>query len=369
MFRIGFLINPTAGMGGAVGLKGTDGLYQEALRRGAEPVAPGRAERALRGVSVDAEFLTCSGDMGEAVLSGLGLNFRVVYRYTGTSTREDTVKAARRFIEEGAELVVFCGGDGTARDVYSAVDGEVPMVGIPAGVKMHSSVFGVNPEGAWKLVEGYLLEGYPLKDAEVMDIDEEAYRKGRLQVRLYGYAKTPYQRMLLQSTKAVYQVPGEDEAKEEIARYVLELMDGGTYILGAGSTLKAIGDALGIDKTLLGVDVVRNGQLVVKDASERDLLGIVDGGTKIVVTPIGSQGFVFGRGNQQISSRVIREAGKANIIIVATPNKLADTPVLRVDTGDPEVDRMLEGYVKVISGYHRMTVRKIEGYSSPSTSL
>ncbi|MCK5562120.1 MAG: ATP-NAD kinase family protein [Thermoplasmata archaeon] len=363
MFKLGFLINPIAGMGGAVGLKGTDGVLAEALNRGAQPLASERATKALVNFQdLELEILTCSGPMGEAVLKELGLPHQVVYNYEGDSTAEDTVNAVKIFLEHHASFILFCGGDGTARDVYRAAANMVPMLGIPAGVKMHSAIFAVNPKIVGTLVKGYAFENYPLKDAEIMDIDEDDYRDGRLSVKLFGYAEMPYQELLVQSSKQIYQVPGESDSKEAIAKYVLELMeDDAVYIMGAGSTVKAVGDALGIDKSLLGVDVVKNGQILQKDASEKEIMGCMGDKPKIIVSLIGAQGFIFGRGTQQISSKIIKKVGKKNLIIIATPYKLFHTPELRVDTNDEELDKELEGYFKLISGYHQMTVRKIVG--------
>jgi predicted polyphosphate/ATP-dependent NAD kinase len=363
VFKIGFIINPIAGMGGAVGLKGTDGVIAEALERGAEPVAQNRAKKALDGFKdLELEILTCSGQMGEDILKELFIPHKVIYSFDGGSSAKDTVKAVELFIEKSVDLILFCGGDGTARDVIGVAEKKVPVLGIPSGVKMHSAVFAINPSLIFTLVKGYAFEKFPVQDAEIMDIDEEAYRQGRIEVKLFGYADVPYQELMVQSSKQVYRLPGESEAKEAIAKYVLELMeDDVVYIMGAGSTVKAVGDALGIDKTLLGVDIVKNSKIVHKDAAEKDILSNIGEKTKIIVSLIGSQGFVFGRGNQQMSSQVIKKVGKNNIMIIATPYKLLHSQELRVDTNDDELDKELEGYYKVISGYHEMTVRKVVG--------
>ncbi len=363
MFKLGFLINPIAGMGGAVGLKGTDGVLAEALSRGAQPLASERATKALANFQdLELEILTCSGQMGETVLKALALPHQVVYNYEGDSTAEDTVNAVEAFLEHHVSFILFCGGDGTARDVYRAAGNVIPMLGIPAGVKMHSAIFAVNPKIVATLVKGYAFENYPLKEAEIMDIDEDDYRDGRLSVKLFGYAEMPYQELLVQSSKQIYQVPGETDSKAAIAKYVLELMeDDVIYIMGAGSTVKAVGDLMGIDKTLLGVDIIKNNKIIQKDASEQEILGCLGENNKIIVSLIGAQGFIFGRGTQQISSKIIKKVGRKNLMIIATPYKLIHTPELRVDTNDEELDKELEGYFKLISGYHQMTVRKIVG--------
>jgi predicted polyphosphate/ATP-dependent NAD kinase len=197
-----------------------------------------------------------------------------------------------------------------------------------------------------------------------MDIDEESYREGNLDAKLFGYAQTPFEETMVQSSKSVFGGADEEAAKEDIARYVVELMEKSPdtlFILGAGSTVEAVGKELGIEKTLLGVDVVKNGHLMASDANEAELLELMDKEEKawIIIGIIGSQGFVFGRGNQQISPAVIRKVGIEGINIVATPHKMSETPTLRVDTGDPDVDGMLSCYHKVIIGYHEMRMARI----------
>jgi len=361
MKRIGFIVNPVAGMGGSVGLKGTDDRVAEARSRGAVPQAGNRAGITLELLkkAPDLEFLTCSGDMGESVLTQAGLtNYRVVYSAESESSRGDTQAAAQVFLDEGVDLILFCGGDGTARDIFSVVGRNLPILGIPAGVKMYSGVFAINPATAAELVAG---PGKTvLRDSEIMDVDEVAYRAGTLDTRLYGIARTPTIRGLVQLPKQVYEEPDEERAKGEIAQFLQEVMLQGTlYILGAGTTTEAIARYLGLSKTLLGVDVVKNGRLVARDADENTLLRLTEGekDTWIIISPIGAQGFILGRGNQQISAAVVRRAGVGHVIVVATSHKLRETPELLVDTGDPELDREFGTSIQVICGY-RLAQRK-----------
>ncbi|MEA2045583.1 MAG: NAD(+)/NADH kinase [Euryarchaeota archaeon] len=258
-------------------------------------------------------------------------------------------------------MVVFCGGDGTARDVTSAAE-DMPILGIPAGVKMHSGVFAISPEAAADLIKGYLRGELRLRETEIVDVDEEMYRSGILEARLYGLARTPYKPALVQERKQIYKSDNEEEFKGQIAIFASEFMrDGSAYIIGAGTTTSKIGAVLGIEKTLLGVDVVRGGRLVCKDASEKDLLSVLDEAekAKIIISPIGAQGFVLGRGSQQISPKVLRRVGPDNLIIVATPHKLRDTPYLLVDTGDPELDKMLSGRRQVVTGYRMAQLKQV----------
>lgn len=358
--KIGFLVNPVAGMGGAVGLKGTDGLevQSEAVKRGASMVAPQRAVAALRSLrltGLEVEILTCSGYMGEKELQEASLPSAIVHGAAERSTREDTVLAAKKFVDASADLIVFAGGDGTARDVLEAVDRRVPIIGVPAGVKMHSAVFLNRPEDLGPLVMAFSREP-ATRTADVMDIDEDLFREGVLSARLYGVATVPDDNVRLQSGKMSYQSGSADDEAAEIGQYVADSMESGViYIIGPGSTTAAIAEALGVAKTLLGVDVVKDRRVLKSDVSEKDLLESLEGCTKakIIVSPIGAQGFFFGRGNQQISGTVIDRVGVENVIVVSTPTKVKDTPLLRVDTGDDDLDRSLRGRIRVITGYKR----------------
>ena len=155
----------------------------------------------------------------------------------------------------------------------------------------------------------------------------------------------------MQSAKAGG-VAGEERALNDIATEVIAGMQpGALYILGPGTTTRTVMERLGLPKTLLGVDAVRDGELAGADLTEADLLALVDAAPEahIVVTVIGGQGHIFGRGNQQISPAVIRRVGAGHIIVIATQTKLLSLegrPLL-VDTGDPALDEELSGYAKV----------------------
>jgi len=361
MLRIGFLINPVAGMGGAVGLKGTDGKADEARERGAVPRAADRAAITLRLLSTvpDLFFVTCSGEMGEDALRRCGVSpYRIAYPCPGTSTASDTKKAVSAFLEQNVDLILFCGGDGTARDVFEVAGRAVPILGIPAGVKMYSAVFALDPAAAAALVS----QPYSLQDAEVMDVNEEAYRAGALETSLYGVARIPARAHMTQSAKQVFEESDEERAKGEIARFLQEVMiPGSLYIIGAGTTTEAIANRLGIKKSLLGVDAICNGSLVASDADEKTLLSLAGSysETRIIVSPIGAQGFILGRGNQQISAAVVRKAGLHNLIVVATPHKLRKTPLLYVDSGDQALNQEFGDFIQVISGYRIAQRKKI----------
>jgi len=365
--KVGLIVNPIAGIGGRVGLKGSDGsdTVRKALELGAVPSSPARAVEALKELSSmkdQVDLITYPFQMGQEEAEECGFTPVVLdANMTRETTAEDTKKAAREMAELGVELLLFVGGDGTARDIHEAIKDRVPVLGIPAGVKIHSSVYAVNPSRAAELVKQFLKNHAPLREMEVMDIDEQQFREGRVSARLYGYLRVPFERRLVQSAKAGSS--GRGDSTKAIAEHVVDLMrDDAFYILGPGTTVKAIGDELGIDKTLLGVDLVYRKELVGKDLNEEQLLARVAGkSAKIVVTVIGGQGYIFGRGNQQISPRVIREVGKDNLVVVSTQGKLLSLkgPLL-VDTGDQELDRTLAGYVRVITGYNEESVWKVE---------
>ena len=228
---------------------------------------------------------------------------------------------------------------------------------------MHSAVFANKPQDAASLIAKFLTSGMPLRKSEVMDIDEDAFREGHLSARLYGYVMIPYERGLVQPIKGDYEGESVEDEKESIASYVAEEMKRGTlYILGPGTTLEAVAKRIGVPKTLLGVDAVLDGEVVAADASEQallDLLGKHDK-AKIFITPIGAQGFILGRGNQQISAKVVRRVGIENLVVLAASTKLKETRVLRVDTGDDELDRKLKGFRNVVVGFRLGTMVRVE---------
>ncbi len=360
MTAIGFLVNPIAGMGGRVGLKGTDDVVDEARRRGATPIAPERARQAMK--DIQAHVFTCTGRMGAACLTQ---EAEVVYSPTAKTTAADTRKACRRFIDEGADAIIFCGGDGTARDVHSTVGQQIPILGIPAGVKMYSAVFALTPTAAGDVIRRFLNGQAAIAEREIMDIDEKNVRAGRMTIQRYGIARTLTVPALVQRGKQLHHVHNEAASKQQIASFLLLVLRRGTCILGGGSTTAAIASALNVQGSMLGVDVVTDGRLVAADAGEADILTVLDGRpTKIVVSPIGRQGCILGRGNQQISPRVIKKIGVGNIIVAATPHKLAETPTLFVDTGDAALDEMLAGPRQVITGYALAQRRQVRAVAT-----
>jgi predicted polyphosphate/ATP-dependent NAD kinase len=365
--RVGFIVNPIAGMGGAVGLKGTDGAaYLEALRRGAKPVAPLRALEFLNSIkSPDFYIISAPSTMGEDyVKASIHANklLKVIGEITTPTTREDTIRIAREMSEE-VDLLVFVGGDGTARDICTAVSTKIPVIGVPSGVKMYSAVFAINPRAAAELLDHYLNNEVVFTEREVVDVDEETFRRDELELKIYCYLVTPVHERLVQSSKTLYTSISDEYSKDAIAEYLVETMEPEVpYILGPGSTVKSVCRKLDLNCTLLGVDVILNRKLLIRDASERDLLGVIERfkRVKVIVSPTGRQGFIFGRGNQQISPSVLRHVDKNNIIIVSTESKIRELPHLLVDTGDEEVNNKLRGYFKVLVDYNKFIVVKVE---------
>jgi predicted polyphosphate/ATP-dependent NAD kinase len=282
------------------------------------------------------------------------------------TTADDTWQAARDLLAAGVDLILFAGGDGTARTICAAVGDAVPVIGVPAGVKIHSAVYATTPAAAGDVCCLFLHDrpaAVQLREGEVMDIDEEAFRENRVSAHLYGYMTVPYARGLTQSAKAGG-VAGEQRALNDIATEVVAVMEpDALYILGPGTTTRTVMERLGLPKTLLGVDAVRDGRLAGADLTEHQLLELVDAAprTFVVVTVIGGQGHVFGRGNQQISPAVLRAAGTDHVIVIATQTKLLSLegrPLL-VDTGDSALDEQLSGYAKVITALGERTMYKV----------
>jgi len=373
---LGLIINPVAGIGGKVGLKGSDGfeIQQKALALGAQPESHLRAALALEALLPlrdTFELVTPPGKMGKNVARQCGfdphpLPLSLRERGWGEGSRtsaEDTIRAGQEMLQLPVDLLLFAGGDGTARDVFTAVGTQLPVLGIPAGVKIHSAVFATHPRTAGEIAAVYL-RGEPLqvREAEVVDLDEETYRAGTVITRLYGYLQVPHVAHRLQNKKAP--APAAESVRaQSIAAAVTEFMQPGwLYILGPGTTTRAIADRLGFPKTLIGVDVYTREGVVALDVSESRLLELVERQpAKIIVTPIGGQGFIFGRGNQQIGPRVIQMVGRENILVVSLSEKLnalKGEPFL-VDTGDSSVDEMLAGYMPVIVGYREKVVYRI----------
>lgn len=358
-FRIGLIINPLAGLGGQAALKGSDNVADQALAMGVQPLANERVRQAMQGVLPYAErieLLVAPGAMGADLVAEMGLEHQVIGQLANARTQaEDTCRLATELVDRGVDLLLFAGGDGTARDICSSIPAGQLVLGIPAGVKIHSGVYAVNPRAAGELVS-LLVRGelVRLGEAEVRDIDEEAFREGRVRTRHFGELAIPEEGRFVQQVK---QGGRETETLvlDDIAAWLQEEDPEISWILGPGSTNLGLLEAMGLEGTLLGVDVLRDGQLLAVDATEQQLWELLQQGGewRILVTAIGGQGHILGRGNQQISPRVVRAVGLDNLLVVATKTKLktlAGRPFL-LDSGEAELDQQLTGLRRVLSGY------------------
>ncbi|ARN75895.1 ATP-NAD kinase family protein [Oceanicoccus sagamiensis] len=361
MFKLGLIINPLAGIGGPLALKGSDGeaIVAAAKSRGAQPRAPQRAIEALK--AIDKPNLVTvygfAGEMGGDIALAAGLAFEAIGESSTPSSAEDTIAAARVLQQQGVDLILFAGGDGTARDIFAAVAGDFPVLGIPAGVKMHSGVYAVSPQAAGeivrRLINGQLID---IGLAEVRDIDEARFRQGVVSSRFFGELLVPKEGRFLQQVKSSGR---EVEALvlQDIAADIVESMeDDCLYIIGPGTTPRAVLDELQLENTLLGFDAVVNNELLGADLDESALFALVEQYplVKVIITAIGGQGHIIGRGNQQLSPRIIRAVGLDNLMIVATKTKITELEgrPLQVDSNDPELDQSLSGYRQIITGYH-----------------
>ena len=359
-------------MGGKVGLKGTDGkeILEKAKKLGAKKEAPSKAINALEkleSLKKSLLIVTCSGNMGQLEAEKCGFKTKIVLEVEeDKTTYEDTRMAVARILEEDVDLLMFVGGDGTARDIYNVVKDKLVVLGVPAGVKIHSPVYANTPEKAGELALLYLKEEKVyVKEEEVVDIDEDAFRDDIVSTRLYGYLKVPFKKSFMQNKKAPTPL-SEGQSQKAIALDIVDHMEKGTYyIIGPGTTTRAVMTTLGLPYTLLGVDIVFNKKIVKLDASEKDILNYIqDSPSKLIITPTGGQGYLIGRGNQQISSNVLKKIGKDNIIIISTNGKIINLqgkPLL-IYTGNKEIDSMLKGYYRIKVGYEQSIMYKIETY-------
>ncbi|WP_085297931.1 ATP-NAD kinase family protein [Cognaticolwellia mytili] len=362
-FNLGLVINPIAGIGGSVALKGSDGegVAEQAMALGATAKSNDRAALALeilRPYKDNIVIYTVSGSMGQSTANALGFTTKVIMQVAHETTNErDTEQAASELMTHDIDLLLFAGGDGTARNVCHIVGDKFPVLGIPAGCKIHSGVYAITPKAAGRVVELMITNQLvSLTDADVMDIDENLFRQGIVKAKRYGEMQVPSELRYIQAVKS-----GGKESDElvlqDIAADVISKMDDELFIIGSGSTTAFVMEELALDNTLLGVDAVHEQALVASDLTEPQLWQLLQGrtqdGIKLVITLIGGQGHIFGRGNQQLSPRVIRAIGKENIYIIATKTKLnaLDARPLITDTGDSELDMELSGYLPVITGY------------------
>ena len=356
-------------MGGMTGLKGTDGqeTVAKALALGAKPMSEAKTKQTLQEISsLESCFslITCPGNMGEDVAAELGFNFELVdVGEINTPSSKNTRTAVENMILKKVDLILFSGGDGTARDIFSSIRDKIPVLGIPTGVKIQSSVFALSPGHAGKLCASFLLnDGIKFREGEVIDLDEDNYRRGIIATCLYGYLRIPYKKDFVQNVKSGTP-KNEEYLQQAIANDMAEKMeDNITYLIGPGSTTKALLDHLKINGSLLGIDIVKKNKLIARDVNFKEIINLtLNEKTGLIITPIGGQGILLGRGNQQLTPEVINTIEKKNIFIIATMQKLIslNNQALFVDTGNLELNQKLAGYYKIITGYHHSTVYKV----------
>ncbi len=371
-FTLGLIINPISGMGGSVGLKGTDGrdILLKAVSLGAKPSAFKRAKNLLKELEPfesKIKFLTCPGIMGEDTMNEYNFEFACINHSNFTNITSildlnpEHTKIAAGIMKdvEDLKIILFVGGDGTARDIVKVIGKKKPCLGIPAGVKIYSSVFSINPRMAGSIILQFLLGEIPLKESEVLDIDEKKYRNGELVTRLYGSLLIPFSPDYTQPSK-IGSPKSDLSNQERIAKRIIELFQDNTYyLIGPGTTTKTIADKLKQPKTVLGVDLCLNHRIIAQDLNEHQILNHIEGRkVKIIISPIGNQGFLFGRGNLQFTPQLLRKIGPKNIIIISTQFKLQNIQhqILRLDTRDPELDKKLRGYYKVHIDYNELQI-------------
>lgn len=364
LFKLGLLVNPYAGIGGALALKGSDGveIREKALAMGAEKKALDKTRLALEHIvslNDQVQLYVAAGDMGETLAKDMGFNYSVIYQPANTQTEsQDSEATAKALLAENVDLILFAGGDGTARNVCHVVGNAVPVLGVPAGCKIHSGVYAITPAAAGRVLKQVINgEIVSVSDAEVMDIDEALFRQGKVNARQFGEMQVPTELRYIQAVKM-----GGKESDElvlaDIAAHIIEIIEDNPdhlFVMGSGSTVEFIMQELGIKNTLLGVDVIKHKQLLASDVTASELLALTaKQNCKLVLTLIGGQGHIIGRGNQQLSADFLTSLKKDNILLVATKTKLthlSGRPLI-VDSGDTSVDKHLSGLINIITGYH-----------------
>ena len=374
--RVGVLVNPDAGLGGRLGFKGSDGRAKEARAAGAEDRAGPRMlqcmtklqqllNSGLNRTDAKPQFLTWQGRMGGDWLGDF--KFTNIGKSPSETTAEDTSILVSDLLSSEVDVIIYAGGDGTTRDIVNAMNGdETPLIGVPGGVKMHSGCFATTPNAAAEVLLSFLQGDLLSSITEVMDLDEEVYQRGEWKVRMYGEAWTPASPRFMQGSKQQVERASEDEIIEGLANHVSDLIsedENLMLILGSGGTINRIGNHLGLDLTLLGIDILHKGELFT-DLNEQQLLKIITpfrGERLLLLSPMGGQGFLIGRGNLQLSPNVLRAIGHESVLGVATPSKLIGLNFLRIDTGDPELDLTFQQkrFIKLLQGYRTTRVIRV----------
>ena len=388
--RWGVLVNPDAGLGGRLGYKGTDGRAEEARQAGAEERARPRARETLEHLAVLLErrhrgdaptLVVCGGPMGDDALpESTAWTLESGPAASMPTSADDTRHCVAALVAAGVDGLLYAGGDGTTRDIVAGLEdagaAELPIVGIPSGVKMHSGCFAATPKAAAEVLMAWLEGHLDLARTEVMDLDEAAYRDGEWVVRLYAEAFTPSAPRWMQGVKEIIPGTSEDEVLDGLATHLGELSSESPELLliwGSGGTLRHLMTEQGLIGSLLGIDASLAGRQVGRDLDEVGLLALLDahdidattphasGDVRLLLSPMGGQGFLLGRGNLQLSPEVLRRIGPKRLLGVATPAKLASLDGLRIDTGDPHVDAAIHElrYLPILQGYRTTRLLRV----------
>ena len=374
--RIGIIVNPDAGLGGRLGFKGSDGRAKEAREAGAIDRAGPRMQQcisnfkelldsSLNRMGVSPTIVAWSGRMGGDWLDGFEYEQRK--ESPTESTAQDTSNLVHDLLKAEVDVILYAGGDGTTRDIVNALNGnETPLIGVPGGVKMHSGCFATTPKASAEVLLAFLQGDLMVAITEVMDLDEEIYQKGEWKVRMYGEAWTPSSPRFMQGAKEQVERASESETIEGLANHIGNLIEDEPELMviwGSGGTLRRMGEHLDVELTLLGIDIQHRG-VIHSDLNEQQLLHHLkeyEGPRLLLLSPMGGQGFLIGRGNLQLSPDVLRAIGFQSILGVATPSKLLGLSSVRIDTGDPSLDEEYQQrrFIKLLQGYRTTRVIRI----------
>ena len=388
--RIGIIVNPDAGLGGRLALKGSDGMAEIARAKGAEDRAGPRMYEAFEHLFSIIElslvpwdnvhWLLPKGRMGD---SWIPEKMKINGKWTNISdtpnatTAEDTINVVNSMIEQNVEIILYAGGDGTTRDIIGALENidsaSTPILGIPAGVKMHSGSFAASPRAAAEAFAAWFSGDLLIAQTEVMDLDETLYREGEWVVKMYAEAMSPGSPRWMQGSKQRIERVSEVEILESLGDHLRETIEDDPELLviwGSGGTLRTLGESIGFTITVLGIDVTLGNENIGTDLDENQLINTINehkdrfkdnARTLTLLSPMGGQGFLIGRGNLQLSPTVIRSIGIENILAIVTPAKLATLNTLRIDTGDINLDQQFQEkkYMKALQGYRTTRLIRI----------
>ena len=377
MVRLGLLVNPDAGLGGRLGLKGSDGQAEIARSMGAQDRSGPRMRAMLDHlITISKENLdgiqwyVSKGRMGTDWISPAISSLEVIHSSSSSTDADDTSQLVGSMIGSDIDLLVYAGGDGTTRDVVAALSEygrpELPIIGVPTGVKMHSGCFASSPKAAAEVLSAWLEGDLLLSSTEVLDLDEDLYRQGKWVVKLYAEAITPASPRWMQGSKMRVEASGEEEIIQGLADHVRETLidDRMMIVWGSGGTLRTIGGILGFELNTLGIDITVGGNIIGSDLNENEILSALkehQGDVILLLSPMGGQGFLIGRGNLQLSPDVLRIIGVNRVLGIVTPAKMLTLRSLRIETGDSEMDQRFseKKYLKVLQGYRTTRVLKV----------